>query len=677
MFISNVLCYFIMDLKKYLVEDILTDYGSIIQISDLSIISKILILASISVSTFFLATYTPKIKKIISEKEYFKYVAASLCILLLLTPISVYFDLSYSEDAPNDHLVIAISPFSYAAVEDKDIKGFSDEIKERIESNANNDIEIKLLKKPVHDKIQAATEGEKNGAHLIIYGSSKKFDTGNREEMHYNILLLPSFHKLIKYNVSVNLNEKSQYSLASNESVVIIESMKDNISSVVSLVNGLNAYSKNNYDEAIYSLKLVNDYENNDYVLFYIANSYFSTENYTLSLEYFSKSLNLNEQSVSGWNNKGLSLSALGRYDEAIKTYDTSLHILNKSNNRIWLIWYNYGIELSRIGEYDEAINAFNETLKINSENWHAWDEKGRAYDSLGKYDEALDAYNQVLNITQNDSEVWNNIGLELFSLGRYTESINALNNSLELNVNNGNAWNNKGLVLHFFGRYDEALVSYGQALNITPDQSGFLSNMGVTFRALGRYDEALIVYNQALNITQNDSEILTKKGHVLRDMGEFEEAVDVYNKSLDINPYDAVTLYFLGVSFESIGKYDDAINAYNKSLEMNISDPDILNNIGFKFQSFNKYEESLVAYNRAIANGMRDEKIWNNKGTVLCALDRYDEGIDAYNESLRINQGYASAWYNKGLALHIIGNTNESNYAYNRAIEINPKIIT
>jgi len=66
-------------------------------------------------------------------------------------------------------------------------------------------------------------------------------------------------------------------------------------------------------------------------------------------------------ESAAFWNNKGGSLAALGRHEEAIRCYDMALRIDPKS----YKTWNNKGSALSALGRSDEAVECFNRSLAI------------------------------------------------------------------------------------------------------------------------------------------------------------------------------------------------------------------------------------------------------------------------------------------------------------------------
>jgi tetratricopeptide (TPR) repeat protein len=75
-----------------------------------------------------------------------------------------------------------------------------------------------------------------------------------------------------------------------------------------------------------------------------------------------------------------------------------------KKEAKLAIVWYNKGVTLSKLGRYDEAIDAYDQALLINPNYSSAWNNKGVLLSKLGKYDEAIDAYDQALLIDSDYS---------------------------------------------------------------------------------------------------------------------------------------------------------------------------------------------------------------------------------------------------------------------------------
>ena len=146
----------------------------------------------------------------------------------------------------------------------------------------------------------------------------------------------------------------------------------------------------------------VNDYPD---LFFGLGNLFFAETDYRSAITSYDQFLKVKPNDHEAWNNRGISLAALGRYEEAITSYDQSLKVKPDQDTA----WYNRGNGLLGLGRYEEAITSYDQSLKVKPDDDEAWDNRGVALDKLGRYEEAITSYNQALKFKPDQDTAWYN----------------------------------------------------------------------------------------------------------------------------------------------------------------------------------------------------------------------------------------------------------------------------
>ncbi len=191
------------------------------------------------------------------------------------------------------------------------------------------------------------------------------------------------------------------------------------------------------------------------------------------------------------WFDRGNELFELGRYKEAIVSYDQAIEI--KPDYRE--AWYNQGVALVNSGRYEEAITSFDRAIEINPDNYKYWSSRGIALGKLGRYEEAIASYDQAIRINPDYPEVWHSRGIALRDLGRYPEVIDSVDRAIEIKPDYHDAWSNRGFALVNLGKYPEAIAGYDRAIEINPDDHAYWVNRGI---AVGLYKESYLAEIEA-----------------------------------------------------------------------------------------------------------------------------------------------------------------------------------
>jgi tetratricopeptide (TPR) repeat protein len=112
----------------------------------------------------------------------------------------------------------------------------------------------------------------------------------------------------------------------------------------------------------------------------------------------YSDALNKSPRYLAAWNNKGIALADLGRFDESLECFTQALRI----NSSFAAAWNNRGVTLGKSKRYDESLKALNKTLEIDPYIAEAWYNKATVTleRDFSRYKEAKEYYNISLQMT-------------------------------------------------------------------------------------------------------------------------------------------------------------------------------------------------------------------------------------------------------------------------------------
>jgi tetratricopeptide (TPR) repeat protein len=93
------------------------------------------------------------------------------------------------------------------------------------------------------------------------------------------------------------------------------------------------------------------------------------------------------------WSNKGVSLSELERYEEALRCYERALALTPDFRE----VWNNKGLALRALNRYSEALDCFDRALDLDPSFALAWNNKARTLEQLGRRIDALSCYGRAI----------------------------------------------------------------------------------------------------------------------------------------------------------------------------------------------------------------------------------------------------------------------------------------
>ncbi len=162
---------------------------------------------------------------------------------------------------------------------------------------------------------------------------------------------------------------------------------------------------------------------------------------------------------------------------------------------------YNLGISLTGLGKYEEAIYQFKYAISLEPEYAGPYSYMGVALAGQGKTDEAIIYYHEALKIKEDDETTHNNLGVALAGKGKFDEAILHFQEALRIRPDYVYANRNMGGALAGLGKMEEAIGYYEKALKIDSDNAVTHNNLGLALASVGRTEEAMGHFQEALKI--------------------------------------------------------------------------------------------------------------------------------------------------------------------------------
>jgi Flp pilus assembly protein TadD len=200
---------------------------------------------------------------------------------------------------------------------------------------------------------------------------------------------------------------------------------------------------------------------------------------------------------------RGNELVKLERLQEALEFYNKSIEL----NQNLANSYNGRGVALAKLGQISDARDSFEAAIALNSEYARALYNSGMAHSSLGLYQEATYRYGRAIALDPQFADAYNNRGISLVELGRIDEALTSYNEAIRLKPDYAEAHNNRGTALTRLNRTQQSLDSLEKAVALRPDYADAHMNRALQLLRVGRLLDGWEAYEwrtrQAEHITR------------------------------------------------------------------------------------------------------------------------------------------------------------------------------
>ncbi len=169
-------------------------------------------------------------------------------------------------------------------------------------------------------------------------------------------------------------------------------------------------------------------------------------------------------QAADAWNNLGVTLSILGRHQEAL----TALVRAVETRPDFIDAYFNLAKEAILLHQEKLGLDLLAKVLALDPAHAGAYLEVGNLQRCADRLAEAAESYRCALaRSIPNPARTWSNLGAALTELARFDEAKAALTESLALEPDASNTWCNQGVLEEKQGNFAAAAAAYRKAVEL------------------------------------------------------------------------------------------------------------------------------------------------------------------------------------------------------------------
>ncbi|MBI3552535.1 MAG: tetratricopeptide repeat protein [Elusimicrobia bacterium] len=379
------------------------------------------------------------------------------------------------------------------------------------------------------------------------------------------------------------------------------------------------------------------------------------------------------EFDAAQWNDKGLSLANLKRYDEALRCFDKGLEISPHDE----YLWTHKGCALMDLKRSGEALACFDKALALNPKHASAMTDKGLQLMELGRHEEALMCFMQAAAISPLNAVTAVAEGTCYDNLGRYEDALRSYDWALELDADNSYAWNNKGNTLRHMGRLKEAVACFDKALILEPMLAPSWISLGECLGNLGEPGKALKAFDKALELEPEKAAVWADKGAALVDLVKPAEALACYDRAVALDPKLARAWNGRSTASTMTGELDEALKSAEQAVALDPAQAQFWFAKASSLYTLGRFADAVPCFAKTLELEPEYASALLFGGDNLRELKRFAEALPYLERAEKVlkpgTRTLGRALYYKGYCLHALGRREEAQVCYTKSLELYP----
>jgi len=237
--------------------------------------------------------------------------------------------------------------------------------------------------------------------------------------------------------------------------------------------------------------------------------------------------------SIFLWNIAGGMHWALGNWEKAEKTFRRTIEL-----NRNFTTGYNnLSALLTQQGRHAEAAENSRQALRIRPDQAGAHNNLGNALKNLKRLDEAIECFEKAISLEPNHAASHNNLGDSFRVKKQWKDAIRCFVRATELAPDSAEPYYNLGVTFLELEDWGKAIENFSQAIKIKPDYIEAHNELGDAFSFSGQRDRAIECQLRAIAIKPDHAVSHYCLGKLFHEQGNFAASLKSYRQAIKIDP--------------------------------------------------------------------------------------------------------------------------------------------
>ena len=226
-----------------------------------------------------------------------------------------------------------------------------------------------------------------------------------------------------------------------------------------------------------------------------------------------------------------------GRSRAAYKKAEALCRALARKNPESAAAHARLGLALYGLGRYEEALASYDRAVSLDPARAASHLDRALPLARLGRREEAIASCGRAVKIDASMPDPHLVMADILAGMNRAAEALAACDRAIELDDSLPRAHYIRGGILAAANRTDEALVAYDKSAELDEYNEGVHVRRADLLAAAGRTAEALAACDAAMDIDPRYADAHFRKAALLRTIGRHYDSLYYYGRAIELDP--------------------------------------------------------------------------------------------------------------------------------------------